>query len=279
MKAILTIKRNIFEILDSKEGQQKPIHYTDDVFISTLIILSVISIILESFSDFYTEHKLILDSFDIFTVFVFSVEYSLRIWIADLKFPELGKIRSRLKYIFSFLGLVDLLAILPYYIPMLIKMDLRFVRVLRLLRLFRIFKLAHYSTSIRLVGRVIKDKRQELFITLFGTFIIILITSSLMFTIEHEVQPDKFPNILATFWWAIATLTTIGYGDVYPVTGLGQTLAAITAILGIGLVAIPTGILSMGFIDELSKSRSKKKDKEVRQFDFCPHCGEKLKNQ
>ena len=276
-------KYSVNEILNSPPDKKGFIYIIDDYFISGLIIANVIAIILESFDALYTNFNTFFRIFEIFSVIVFSIEYILRIWVADRLHPGLSKTKARMRYIFSAMGLIDLLAIVPFYLPFLVTIDLRFVRILRLLRLFRIFKLAHYSSSLRLLGKVISAKKQELLVTVFATFIVILITASLMYEIEHQVQPDQFPNIFATFWWAVATLTTIGYGDVYPVTGWGQFLAAVTALFGIGLVAIPTGILSSGFVEEISK-RQEKKHKKIEKkaaaskpgVHYCPNCGEDL---
>jgi voltage-gated potassium channel len=280
------IKLKTHEVLNTDSTKSSFIYFVDDYLITGLIVLNVFAIILESVDPIYRQFHTAFYYFEVFSVIVFSVEYILRIWIADLRYPELSPFWARVKYIFSPLGLVDILAILPFYLPMVIKIDLRFLRILRLLRLFRIFKLAHYSKSLRMVGKVFGSKKRELLITVLGTFIIILLTATLMYEIEHEVQPEQFPNVLASFWWAVATLTTIGYGDVVPVTGWGQFLAALTAIFGIGLVAIPTSILSMGFMEEIEKRRFEKEAEKYEQeedtnheedFEYCPYCGKKLK--
>lgn len=271
------MKDKIYNLL---AGQENKTNYFVDYFISTLIILSIIAIILESFENFNSEYHSWLRGFEIFSVVVFTLEYICRIWISDKVYPDLTPGQARRKYIFSVLGIVDFMAILPFYIPMIISLDLRFIRALRLLRLFRIFKLAHYSSSLKLLGNVLKGKKEELVITIFACMILLMITSSLIYEIEHDIQPDKFPNIFASFWWSIATLTTIGYGDVYPISGWGQFLAAITALFGIGLVAIPTGIISSGYLEELSNNKKQHNDsKKSNEFNYCPHCGKKLKEE
>ncbi|MFP4527246.1 MAG: ion transporter [Candidatus Kapaibacterium sp.] len=291
MGRIKKIKQTTHQVLHTGVETTSFIYFIDDYIISGLIVMNVIAIILESLDFIYNPYRPYFYAFELFSVIVFSIEYILRIWVADLRWPEMHPFWARVRYIFSFLGLVDLMAILPFYLPMFIAIDLRFLRMLRLLRLFRVFKLAHYSESIRMIGTVIRKKKRELLITVLATFMIILVTATLMYEIEHKVQPDKFPNVPAAFWWAVATLTTIGYGDVVPVTGWGQFLAAMTAIFGIGLVAIPTGILSMGFMEELDKRKREKSgeydedeydpesasDHEECDFEYCPYCGKKLK--
>jgi voltage-gated potassium channel len=272
------IKNKVFEIFYSEKDKTSWIYYIDDYFITSLIVLNIIMIVLESFAPLYHKYYIYFHIFDIFSVIVFTIEYILRIWVADMSYPAKTKLRSRFKYIFSPFGITDLLAILPFYLPFAMEFDMRMLRILRLMRLFRVFKLAHYSSSMRLVVTVLKEKKEELFITVFASFILLLMSASIMFHIEEAVQPDKFPNIFASLWWAVATLTTIGYGDVYPITPAGQILAAITALFGIGLVAIPTGIISMGFMEELSKEKAKKKEDETEEFKYCPHCGKKLRD-
>lgn len=248
-------KRSIFEAL---YGNRKGfIYMIDDYLINGLILLNVTAIILESFDSIYNQYGNLFHIFELFSVIIFSIEYISRVWVADLRFKNLSPFKARLKYISSFMGLIDLFAIIPFYLPFLVSLDLRTLRILRILRLFRIFKLAHYSSSLRLVGKVFNKKKEELFITLVLSVLILLITSSIMYKLEHDVQPDNFENIFATLWWAVATLTTIGYGDVYPVTAWGKILAAVTAIFGIGVVAIPTGILSAGFLEEIQNKKAK----------------------
>ena len=264
------LKQRIFEILEIPKDGDVP-SQVFDVFIVSLICLNVLAIVLESFQGIRSQFEPVLKAFEVFSVIIFTVEYVLRIWTADLKFPDRKPAMARIKYAFSPMALVDLFAILPFYLPMFIKMDLRFIRILRLLRILRLFKIQRYSKSLNIIGKVIRDKRQELLITLFVTGLLILIASTLMYYIENEVQPDKFGNIVESFWWAVATLTTVGYGDVYPLTGWGRLLSGVIALLGIGLVALPTGIISSGFVQELHN-----KDKKENQT-VCPHCGKRIR--
>lgn len=165
--------------------------------------------------------------------------------------------------------LIDLLAILPFYLPFLIKIDLRFLRILRLMRFFRVLKINRYNNSLNLVVSVIKEKKSDLALTGFVALMVLFVASFLMYYVEGDAQPDKFSNILSCFWWAIATLTTVGYGDVYPITGTGKLISGIIAVLGIGLVALPTGIVSAGFVDKIGK-------KNIHTGSKCPHCGKDI---
>jgi voltage-gated potassium channel len=184
---------------------------------------------------------------------------------------------KRLKFTFSTLGLVDLFAILPFYLPFLIAIDLRVLRILRLLRLLRIFKLGRYSKSFKIISSVLKETRSELGITFFVAFVLLVLSSTLMYYIERDVQPEAFASIGHAFWWAVATLTTVGYGDVYPVTGIGKVLSALIAIIGIGFVALPTGIISSVFIEKVQEGNSTKH--QNNQECTCPNCGTVFKNE
>jgi len=149
--------------------------------------------------------------------------------------------------------LIDLLAILPFYLPMIIPLDLRFIRAIRLLRLFRIFKIGRYSKSLNVLKDVIRNKKEELVLIIFVVLIMLVIFSSLMYFVERDVQPEAFASIPHAMWWAIITLTTVGYGDVYPITVLGKILGAMIAFLGIGMFALPAGILGSGLIEAIQK--------------------------
>jgi voltage-gated potassium channel len=151
---------------------------------------------------------------------------------------------------------------------MVVSLDLRFVRVLRLFRLLRLLKIGRYSESLRTLGGVLKSKKEDLAVSFFALLILLVLISSLLFLFEHDVQPENFPSIPSAMWWGVVTLTTVGYGDVYPVTYAGKILGAFAAVLGIGMFALPAGIVASGFAEALQKRRKVKR--------FCPHCGEDL---
>ena len=242
-------------------------------FIYGLIILNVIVLILESYKAIRTEFGGFLEYFEIVSVIIFSIEYLLRVWTSELNEKYTGQSFSkRVKFIFSTLGLIDLIAILPFYLPLLFPFDLRVVRILRLFRLLRIFKLGRHSNSLKTISSVLKETRSELTLTIFVAFILLILSSTLMYYIENEAQPDNFASIGDSLWWAVATLTTVGYGDVYPVTGTGKFLSAIIALIGIGFVALPTGIISSAFMEKVQENKKKNR---VCQ---CPNCGTTFEN-
>jgi voltage-gated potassium channel len=164
------------------------------------------------------------------------------------------------------MALIDLIAIRPFFIAPL-TVDLRFVRVFRLLRIIRLAKLGRYVAALTMLGRVIRAKKEQLLVTTVMMLMVLLVASSLMYYAEGAAQPDKFTDIPASMWWAVVTLTTVGYGDVFPVTGPGKVLGAAVAVLGISLFALPTGIIASGLFEEISK--------EARPT-HCPHCGEPI---
>ncbi|MDW7691959.1 ion transporter [Flammeovirgaceae bacterium SG7u.111] len=266
--------------MPKKKEINKSLKYRLERFITLLILMNITMIVLESFDDWYDDYHMYFNAFDVFSVMVFSVEYLVRLRMAWVKGAKGKKIKSLFKFVISPLGLVDFLAILPFYLPLIIHADLRFLRTLRLFRLLRIFKLKRYSKSFNLVLEVFKDKKEDLGVTMFVTLIMLLFSSILMYYVEHDAQPKAFPNIPESLWWAVATLTTVGYGDVYPITPFGKLMSGIIALLGIGIVALPTGILSSAFVDKMRKDELRELEDEdnaaPKKIKYCPHCGEKL---
>lgn len=262
------MKQRIYRLI-SKGSHGNKWNRAVDYLIMALIILSVFSIILESMKDISLKYGAYLYMFNVFSIIIFTIEYVLRIYISELTHPSTSKIKSAFKFITSTEGLIDLLAIIPFYLPMLLKMDVRFIRILRLTRFLRILKLNRYNKSLHMILEVFKEKKSELAVTGFVLFLILLMASFIMYYVEGEAQPEAFPDILSAFWWAIATLTTVGYGDIYPITSLGRLISGIIALLGIGLVALPTGLISAGFINKIEKNK-------LANGVQCPHCGEKI---
>ena len=230
-----------------------------DSFIMTLIVLNVLAVILETVESLRSQYELVFLYFEIFSVVIFTLEYIIRLWTCTVIEKYRHPVWGRIKYIFSAGAIIDLLAILPFYLPYVIAADGRFLRSLRLFRLMRIFKLGRYSTAFQMIIRVIKSRKEELVITFTMVVVLLILASSLMYYIEHEAQPEVFTSIPATMWWGVATLTTVGYGDVYPITPLGKLLGAFIAILGIGVFALPAGIIASSFESEINKSKKNKR--------------------
>lgn len=262
------LKKKVYLILDVSDYSSK-LSRLFNSFLIVLICLNVLAVSLETVESLYKEYKAIFYGFEIFSVIIFTVEFLLRIWAITEEKKFKCSTLSRIRFLFTFDAMVDLLAILPFYLPMIIGFDMRFIRVLRLFRLIRIMKISRYMHATTMIGNVFKNKKEELGICILLISFLMIVISSIMFNIEHDAQPDKFSSIPATIWWSVATLTSAGIGDIYPITILGKTLASIISILGIGIVALPAGILASGFMNELNK---KNKTQECK----CPHCGKEI---
>lgn len=252
----MSIRRRVFDIIQPDDGTSL-LSRIFDWMITGLILASVIIVFAATFDLPKGVLRALLLIEGVASV-VFTVEYALRILTADFLYPESGTIKARIKYVFSPMALVDLVAILPFWLPMLLPGTMLGLRALRLVRLLRIFKLNRYFDAIKSLGEVIVLKKRELLGSLFFVSILMLISSLLMYSAEHEAQPDVFRNAFSGLWWAVATLTTVGYGDIYPVTALGRLLGAFIAFSGLAAVAIPTGIISSGLMEALSRGREAK---------------------
>lgn len=252
------MKRRLYQILEvAREGDR--VSRVFDISILGLIALNVLALTLDTVEAIHVRIGNGLEIFELVSVIIFTVEYLVRMWTCT-EDPEHSKpFSGRVRYGMKFFLLVDLFAILPFYLPFLIPgLDLRFIRSVRLMRIFRVLKIGRYSRTIQTFGRVLKAKTPELVMVGFVLIILLVLSSSMLYYAEHAAQPKAFSSIPATMWWAVATLTTVGYGDVYPVTPWGKFLAAFVAILGIGMFAIPAGILSSGFSEEFKSSRNPK---------------------
>jgi len=275
-------KANIHELIDPSIGDDIYNRIADYLIVG-VVILNMITIVLESVeSPYITPLHPLFDIIEVFAFIVFSIEYILRVWTSDLLYernPQHSYLKHRvlsfLKYVFSPMGIIDLVAIIASF-SWIFKIDAEYLKAFRLLKLF---KLNRYSNSLRLVGDVLRDKRQELFTTIFLTFLLILLASTMMYYLEQEVQPEQFPNIIAAFWWAVATLTTVGYGDVYPVTSWGRLLSGVIALLGIGIVALPTGILSAAFLEKLEVNEETEVEKQKVRIKGLEQEIEELENK
>ena len=230
-----------------------------DSSIQILIIVNLASIVLTSFQSLQA-YANIFRIIEFVSVVVFTIEYVLRILTSRVRFPNKRFSYAVLKYVSSPMAIIDLLAILPFYIPLMISLDLRFLRVLRLMRTLRILKLNRYSKSLQLLSRVLKRKKEELIVTLFVTLILIMFASTGLYYIEYTEEHDAFPNIIATSWWVISTLTLDSFDGVSPESVLGKIFSSLIALFGIGMVAIPTGIISSGFVEEVQKRPTRKKN-------------------
>lgn len=210
-------------------------------FIQGLILLSLVTFSIETLPNLKPQARVILKSVEILCVVVFTFEYILRIYVAD----------SKPKFIFSFFGIIDLLAILPFYLSF--GVDLRSLRALRFLRLFRVLKLVRYNKAMNHFVRAIKTAKEEILLFIFITLMLIYFSAVGIYYFENQAQPEHFTSIFDSLWWAIITLTTVGYGDVYPITIGGKVFTFFILMIGLGIVAIPTGIISSALTRSVDK--------------------------
>ena len=261
------IKYHVYDILVETDDDET-VDRIVAVFLVLLILVNTAAVVLETVDDLNARFGSIFHAIEVVSIAIFSVEYLLRIWIAPLD-PRYAKpFWGRIRYAFSLMAMIDLLAILPAFLPLIFTVDMRIVRFLRIFRLFRLFKMSRYVESLNTLDDVVRSKKEELLVTVVLILMMLLFSSSLMYIVETEAQPDKFPDIPSAMWWGVATLTTVGYGDIFPITPLGKLLGGFIAFLGIGIFALPTGILASGFADEIKKRRGTEETCPP-----CPHCG------
>jgi voltage-gated potassium channel len=264
-------KERVFALLLTPELDH-PLERYLNIGMMGLIALNVLAVILETEPSLYQPYQRFFDGFELFSVVVFTLEYLARLWTITLNPRFAHPVWGRLRFARQPLTLIDLLAILPFFLQIafvgLPFVDLRFIRAVRLFRFFRLGKMGHYSRSITRLVEVIRKKKEELVITLFAGLILLVVAASLMYYLEHDAQPEAFSSIPSALWWGVVTLTTVGYGDIYPTTVLGKILSALISFLGIGLFALPAGIIASGFAAEI---QTKTTDPVI-----CPHCGKPI---
>ena len=222
--------------------------------ISTLFLLTNVTVtVLYTFDDMELKYGAILLLLEAITIAFFAVDYVLRLLSAQFQYPSLSEFQALRKYVFSFSGLIDVLSFLPYYLPFFFPTGAAVFRMFRVIRIFRLFQINAYYDSLNVIAEVISSKRQQLFSSVFTILVLMLASSLCMYSLEHEAQPEVFSNAFSGMWWSVSTLLTVGYGDIYPITTLGKIFSIFITFLGVGMVAIPTGIISAGFVDQYSR--------------------------
>lgn len=264
----MTLREKTWRRLDARQGHPGWLH----TGIFTLIILNVVAVIVGSMATVFNRWRFELRTFEAFSVAVFTIEYAARLWscTADPRYSH--PLWGRLRFICSPLALIDFLAILPSYL-LVLNVDLRFIRILRLATLARVGKLGRYSEASSVLVRVLRARRDELVMTFSLLSLLAIVAAALMYFAENTAQPDKFPHVPAALWWAFITITTVGYGDVYPITALGKCIGVCTALIGILMIGLPTGVFGAAFLDEINRQKSERATKDGT----CPHCGKPLK--
>jgi voltage-gated potassium channel len=261
------MRKRLYEILEHTRTDD-PVSRRVNIGLMIAILSSVIIATLDTVPTLLAEYGSILRGIEYVCVAVFCVEYVLRIWASSEHEKYAHPVVGRLRFMLKPLMLIDLLSILPAFLSFLTA-DLLVLRSIRLLRLMRILKLGRYSKGFVLVADVLHEKREELLAATSMIFFLLFFSSSVMFLVEREAQPQTFNSIIDALWWGVSTITSVGYGDILPVTPAGKVLGGIVQILGVGLFALPAGVFAAGFTEEINR-------KAARDRCICPHCGKKI---
>jgi len=260
----MPLQERVYRILEQPEPSDRLARVWNFVIV-TAIAITTLAVIIETIEAVDRQFQPLLRTIEVMSLAVFGTEYMLRLWVITCSPRYTHPLFGRLRFAVTPLALLDLLAVAPALLAT--GLDLRVLRVTRLARVLRVLKLARYSRGMGLIGKVVRQKKEELLIALGFFLILLVMTSSLMYFAEHGAQPKAFSSIPAAMWWAVVTMTTVGYGDVYPVTVFGRLLAGITALLGIAAFALPTSILGAGFLAELDRSSNRTR---------CGRCGAEM---
>ncbi len=244
------MKKKVFNIIQIGD-KSNPLSRIFDIFIAVVICTNILVTFLQTFD----ELSFLFPAFhviEVITILIFCVEYILRIWTADYLYPDKSEFRSRLRFLISFDGIIDLLTILPFFFLS----GMVIFRMLRVARIFHLFRLNARYDSFNVITTVLYEKRNQIISSVFIVLVLMLASSLCMYSVEHDSQPEVFRNAFSGIWWSMSTLLTVGYGDIYPITTLGRIMAICIAYLGVGAVAIPTGIISAGFVEQYQRKSS-----------------------
>lgn len=265
-----TVRSHINDILEIKFTHKLGISFYVNIGLSLLIFLNTLAIIFHTLPNLKAEYDHFFLDFEVFSVAIFTVEYLLRVWSCVERKEYRHPFWGRLKYVFSVWGLVDFFAIFPFYASLL-AIDLGFIRILRLLRIVRLFRVSKYFHALRVIQAVIRDKKEELLLSFSFILFLLLTLSSLVFYIENSAQPTVFKSIPDALWWGVNAMTTVGYGDMHPITPVGKILGGLMAVVGVAIFALPTGILASGFAEHIRVDKTKR-------MITCPHCQGKFRS-
>lgn len=243
-------KKRIYDILQIGNREDVPSRVFD-IIIAVAIVLNIFALVMSTFEEFSAYHE-VFDVIEAITICIFCIEYSLRIWTAEYLYPDLDRPKAVLKFILSFDGIIDLLTILPFFFLY----GFAAFRMLRVVRIFHLFRLNATYDSFNVITKVLNEKKNQILSSVFIILVLILAASLCMYSVEHNAQPDVFRNAFSGIWWSVATIFTVGYGDIYPVTLLGRIMAVVITFLGVGAVAIPTGIISAGFVEQYTQMQN-----------------------
>ena len=244
-------RKRIFDIIQIENKDDLPSKIFD-ISLATIIFLNIFITFFLTFDE-SLPYKNTLIVIENITIVLFAIEYILRIWTADFLYPRTKKIKARLKFVFSFFGIVDLLTFLPYIVPIFFPAGMVVFRLLRVVRIFHLFRINKQYDSFNVIVNVLNEKKNQIMSAVVLMSVLMLAASLCMYNLEHEAQPEVFENAFSGIWWSVSAILTVGYGDICPITPLGRLFAIIISILGVGIVAIPTGIITSGFYEKAQK--------------------------
>lgn len=268
------LRRRLFHILHNPSPSNPTARYVN-YLLAALIVCNCSAVALGTIPELKQAYRREFFIFELVSTLIFSLEYALRVWVCVEQEKFSHSMRGRVRYMLTALPLLDLIVVLSFLLPV----DLRFLRIFRISRLLRVLNLGNFDQSLQAVLHAIARRRTMLLVSIFMMLIAIYFAASALYIIEHAAQPDKFTSIPATLWWALITLTTIGYGDLYPITPLGKFIASIISIIGIGIFALPTAILTAAILDgsnHASHSEEPTAANTATKHKHCHHCGGKL---
>ncbi len=260
------IRRQIFETIQIG-NKNNLVSRLFDGFIVITIFLNLFVTLFETFDE-SLPYLPILKAIELITTIIFVIEYVLRLWTADFLYPEKKRRKAIFTFVFSFFGIVDFFTFFPYFLPFMFPKGIVAFRIFRVIRIFRLFQINTKYDAFNVIINVLSEKKTQLFSSICMIAILMVASSLCMYSLEHEAQPEQFKNAFSGIWWSMSTLLTVGYGDIYPITTLGKLMAILIAFLGVGMVAIPTGIISAGFVEQYSKLKTIAFHSEERELKF-----------
>jgi len=230
-----------------------PINQAYDIISTAALVINLAATFVNTFDKISAAYGTILENVELVTVIFFAIDYVLRIITANKLYPDLNMGKSVFKYVTSFAGVIDLLSFMPYFMPFFFPAGAAVFKMFRVARIMRLFRINAYYDSLNAITDVIAAKKQQLLSSVFVIFVLMLASSMCMYSLENKAQPEVFSNAFSGIWWSASTLLTVGYGDIYPVTTAGKIFGIFITCLGVGMVAIPTGIISAGFVEQYTK--------------------------
>ena len=244
-----------------------PINGSYDIISTLALLINLVVTFASTFDNVRAAMGPLLYKLEAVTVAFFAVDYVLRLLTAKCLYPDLSEGKALLKYIFSFSGIVDLFSFLPYYLPVFFPAGAAVFRLFRIARIFRLFRINAYYDSLNVITEVVAGKKQQLLSSLFILGVLMLASSLCMYSLEHDAQPTVFQNAFSGIWWSVSTLLTVGYGDIYPITPMGKVMSIIITFLGVLMAAIPTGIISAGFVEQYSRLKRMGEETDLHFID------------